>query len=114
MLELYYSRGIAAKMIFILIINFIVANNTFSTTSWSSESDYIYKFFPVYKWKMMISKIIVSSVIQTIVVIILYSVFVLFRYLDKETVCYGYIIIIFLTPIYSVFGTILIFSEEES
>ncbi len=113
MLGLYYSRGINAKMIFILIINFIVANNTFATTSWSSESDYIYKFFPIYKWKMMISKIIVSSIIQTVVVTILYSFFVLFGYLDKETVYYGYIIIFFLTPVYSVFGTILDFLMKK-
>lgn len=39
-----------------------------------------------------ISKIICYS--DHAVVFILYSVFVLFRYLDKETVCYGYIITI--------------------
>lgn len=91
------------KLTFI-VANIIAVNNTFSSTSWSSQENELYYFFPLKINVLFLTKVIISSILQLVICIIPMLALVVIQDFEVKYVLW---ILFLLLPIYSIISTVL-------
>lgn len=105
---LYKSIKIERLKISFILLNVLLANNFFATTSWSSDGRRNFQFLPISIIKLAIIKIIIAALLQLLIFTISYIVFltIFSNDLDMNAVLL-YSIMFMMNIFYSFLGCIL-------